>query len=454
MASLSSSVGAIPVSNPIPVPQIPEGGVRLVDIDAKTQKQWEDTLMMMTWKAPGMQHLFYSLLDAKGSSESEYSALMSRDIPVACTDGRHISVNPDTFFDMTLPQRTFVMAHEVAHNARGDVETLRRLSLAGVITMSDGTFLPFDEETVQISMDAVINAWLIESDIGEPPEGCVNDPKVTGADSWVDVYKKYYKKKPPGGGKKPADGAGMGQGGDLVAPGALTGQDPNVAAGKRNPDQWGLEIAQALALEKIKRHGDLPAGYSRFFEELLDPKIAWQDKIQMLINKATGDGSLRWDVPHPYLGYAGDDQYFVPSETGFGAGWILLWMDTSGSVGEKELLDGSSEVVGILELVNPERLTVVWNDAAISYVDEVRDVSDMQAIRARGVKGGGGTDYAPVLDWIKKNHDGNPDLFIGFTDGYVNYPKKPHPFPTIWASSTDFEYPFGEVVRLNQPKGP
>lgn len=458
MTNLQSSVGAIPVSNPIPVLQIPEGGVRLVDLTTEQNRKWEDALSMMMWKAPGMQHLFYTLLDAKdGTSASNYSALMSRDIPIAATDGTHISVNPDTFFKLKLPERVFVLAHEVAHNARGDVEMLRRISTAGRVPMNDGTFLPFDNDTMQKSMDAVINAWLIESDIGEPPPMGFYDDNVTGADSAIDVYKRYYKAKPPDG-KKPSpqpgqSPAGAGGGFDqLTAPGALTGKDPAKAAAGRSEERWGVEMTQALALEKMKRHGNVPAGYSRFFEKLLEPKITWQDHILMLINRTVGEGGLRWDLPHPYLGNAGDDQYFMPAPTGFGAGWIVIWMDTSGSIGEKELLDGATEVVGLLEEVNPQRLTVIWNDAAISYVDEIRDAADMAAVRKRGVKGGGGTDYEPVQTWIKKNGDGNPDLFIGFTDGYVTFPKKEHPYPTIWASSTDVEYPFGEAVRLNKPK--
>lgn len=461
MSVSQNSVGVIPVSNPIPVqqPSIPEGGVTLVTLSAEHKRKWDDTLSMMMWKAPGMQHLFYTLLDAKGSTASDYSALMTTDVPWACTDGQHISINPEPFFKLTLPQRVFVLAHEVAHNARGDVETLNRLAQSGRIPMNDGTSLPFDEDTVQESMDVVINAWLIESDIGDPvPEG-VYDAEASGADSWVDVYQKRYKAPPPGkkqGGQQgqnhtPNQGAPAKPGGfdKLVKPGALTGQNPAQAAAKRSPDKWGVELTQALALEKMKRHGLMPEGFSRFFEKLLEPKVTWQEHIQMLINRAVGDGSLRWDLPHPYLGNAGDDQYFMPAPTGFGAGWILVFMDTSGSVGAKELLDGATEVVGLLEEVTPQRLTVIWNDAAISYVDEVSDRADMDAIRKRGVKGGGGTNYAPVLKWIEKNGEGDPDLFIGFTDGYMDYPSKPHRFPTIWASSTDFEYPFGDVVRLN-----
>ncbi len=456
MGKLNASVGSIPTTNPIPASispcTIPDGGVRLTTLDAATQKKWEDTLSMLMWKAPGMAHLLYSLLDAQGSSESQYVALMSKDVPVAATDGRHISLNPDTFFQMTLPERVFVLAHEVCHNARGDCEMLHRVSASGKVPMYDGTSLPFDDETIQTSMDAVINAWLKESDIGDPPACGHFDDKVTGSDSFLDVYKKYYKKKPEGGEDgQPKPGKGKGGGFDtLTKPGALTGKDPAKAASQRSNDKWGVEMQQALALEKMKRHGSLPACMERFFNDLLEPKIRWQDKIQMLINRVVGDGSWRWDVPHPYLGNAGGDQYFVPSPTGFGAGWILLWMDTSGSIGEKELLEGSSEVVGLLEEVTPQRLTVVWCDAAISYVDEITDVADMAAVRARGVKGGGGTDYQPVLDWIAKNNDGYPDLFIAFTDGYVTFPAKEHPFPTIWASSTDVVYPFGEVVRLNQ----
>jgi hypothetical protein len=52
----------------------------------------------------------------------------------------------------------------------------------------------------------------------------------------------------------------------------------------------------------------------------------------------------------------------------------------------------------------------------------------------------------PVFDWIAEQ-DTPPDLFIGFTDGEVNFVTEPS-FPVIWACNTEKEFPYGEVVRV------
>ena len=70
--------------------------------------------------------------------------------------------------------------------------------------------------------------------------------------------------------------------------------------------------------------------------------------------------------------------------------------------------------------------------------------------KLKQVAAAGNTFKAIATDWIAKNNRGEqPDLFIGFTDGEVAFAKS-HPFPTIWASSTDKKYPFGQVVRVNK----
>ena len=38
---------------------------------------------------------------------------------------------------------------------------------------------------------------------------------------------------------------------------------------------------------------------------------------------------------------------------------------------------------------------------------------------------------------------------IALTDGYVTFPEAEPDFMMIWASTTDIEYPFGDVVRIN-----
>jgi len=65
------------------------------------------------------------------------------------------------------------------------------------------------------------------------------------------------------------------------------------------------------------------------------------------------------------------------------------------------------------------------------------------------VKGGGGTDCMPVFDWIA-NHTEKPEVFIGFTDGYVSFPPQEPDIPVIiWAMTTAWSLPLVIPCRSN-----
>lgn len=439
-------------------------GVTHSQLTQEQQEKWSSTISMMTWTAPGFLHLMYKLLNAQNNAPgAPHVAIMSKDCSIAATDGHNIMVNPDTFFGpipmkdgkthkpFTLPERVFIMCHEIVHNVFGDVELLHRCVATGKVPMADGTRVPFDMATMQIAMDARINALLIESRFGKPPADIGHfDADVKGSDSVLDVYKRYYEDKFPDG--KGHDPGSIPDGFDLVmAPGSTTGQNAATAAQQRNPGQWAMEIAAAQQVQDKHDHGRMSAGLKRMFQSILEPEVPWLDHIETLINRATGSGGYDWTSPNDWLGGTPTgDQYFCPKENGHGAGWIVVWGDTSGSRNSQEIASNIAELAGIMEDVNPQRLTVLWCDAAIGQIDEIEDIADLAAIQSRGTFGGGGTDYGPVLDWIRDQPD-QPDLFIGFTDGYVDFPEREHTFPTIWASSTDgVAYPFGQVVRVNK----
>lgn len=417
---------------------------------SQTQKRkWEDTMSMMVWTAAGFQHILYRLLNAQSNTPSDHVAIMSKAVPVAATDGANIIVNPDTFFEYSLPERVFITAHEIVHNILDDVNLLHRCNTSGKVPMNDHSSRPFDNETMQKAMDARINAMLVESRIGQMPKDAIFEKDVKGSDSVLDIYQGMYDKKFPKGGKnQPSNAPGPNPGGfdQVLAPGQANGQSPHKAAAARNPGQWAAEVAAAQTIETMKAQGKLGAALKRLFQSVLEPEVPWIDHIETLINRKVGDGGYDWTTPDPYMAV---HDFFSPSPTGHGAGWIVVWGDTSGSRSDAELTSNMAELAGIMEAVNPERLTVVWCDADINHIDELQDPADLAVIQSRGTGGGGGTDFQPVLDWIDKNGEGAPDLFIGFTDGYVSFPKEPA-FPTIWASSTDKSYPYGQVVRVNK----
>lgn len=407
-----------------------------------TQKQaWESTCSMMVWTCPGFQHLWYKLLN---NHNGDYTAVMTKSVPIAATDAKNILVNPDKFFEFDLRERTFIMAHEIVHNVYGDVELLHRCHTAGSVPMNDGTSLPFHNHIMQRAMDLRINALLIKSRIGKPPKEGHFDDAMDGSESVLDVYQKVYEAEKPGDGQGDEQGDNPGGFDNLMKPGQSTGQSPQQAAQQRNQQQWQVEVAAAQIIEQNRSQGKMAAALKRMFETILEPEIDWRAHIQTLINRITGSGGWNWKQPDEWWT---PHEFFSPRRSGRGAGWIVIWGDTSGSRSDTEVASNIAELKGMLEDVNPARLTMIWCDAEIEdgSIVELRDASELHDLKPVG---GGGTSVQPVYDWMAKQQD-EPDLFIGFTDGYVGFPPAPK-CPVIWASSTDNKYPYGSVVRVNK----
>jgi predicted metal-dependent peptidase len=64
------------------------------------------------------------------------------------------------------------------------------------------------------------------------------------------------------------------------------------------------------------------------------------------------------------------------------------------------------------------------------------------------LKGGGGTSFKPVFNWIKKESL-NLDCLIYFTDLYGDFPEEKPMYNTYWVTQTDnIEVPFGRIIKL------
>jgi predicted metal-dependent peptidase len=411
-----------------------------IELTPEQKQKWGDTMSLMAWTAPGFRHLFYKLL---AYNKGQHVAVFTDKVPLAATDGQHILLNPEPFFKMELKERVFVITHEVIHNVFNDIELLHRCRTSEKVPLNNGTTLPFDEDTMQKSMDYRINALIVDSRIGAMPKtadgkqmGCW-DTNLSGPnDSVLDVYEKVYKNKPPS--PKGFD--------KVLKPGSSTGQNPGAASQSRNGQQWAVEIAAAQTIEAMKSQGKMPGALQRMFHDLLNPEVPWTDHIRAIFARRVGSGSYNWRRPDRRFIVR---DIYLPSSSGFGAGWVVCWGDTSGSISQPELEKYMGELGGIIEDVRPRRLTVLWCDSKIHHVDEIEDTADLQSIKARGVGGGGGTSVNPVFDWIFENPDEQPDCFIGFTDGHVGFPQMEPEFDVVWCCTTKQPFPWGEVVRIN-----
>jgi predicted metal-dependent peptidase len=379
------------------------------------------------------------------NAASKHVAMFTRDVPIAATDGSNLLLNPDTFFTHNLNERIFIVTHEIMHCIWNHCGLMHQFHRRGKVSYPDGSSLPYDQETMNIATDLVINDCLIESKIGMFNKNWLHDTNyATAMDSAIDAYKKVYKKKQ--GGKGPG---GKGPGGvgfdEHLPPGTSQGKDPGEATSGRNEVEWTTQIAAAV--NAARTQGKLPAGLERLLGEILEPKVDWKDKIAALFARKVGSGSNDWRRADRRLIVR---DIYAPGRSGFGAGTVVIGVDTSGSIREQELNMFFAEMAGILEDVKPKRMVVMWCDASVQRVDEVEEAADLNSLRKKGAPGGGGTLFTPVFDEIKKMGLDNVDALVYLTDGYGSFPKAAPEYAVIWGniSGDSVKYPFGDVVDI------
>ena len=91
-------------------------------------------------------------------------------------------------------------------------------------------------------------------------------------------------------------------------------------------------------------------------------------------------------------------------------------------------------------------------DAAVQQVHELSAMSDLEEFRSKGAKGGGGTDFRPVFEWIKDNLPNEPDAVVYLTDMQGRFPREAPAFPVVWAATTKDKGPFGETVHIDMSR--
>jgi predicted metal-dependent peptidase len=263
----------------------------------------------------------------------------------------------------------------------------------------------------------------------------------TYVDSAIDVYRKLYDPKKGGGkgpGRKPAGGQGRFD--EHLKPGTSKGKDPAKAVSERNGQEW--KVAIAAARDSAKAQGMLPAAMERVFNDMIEPAICWQDKIEAFFQRKVGGPG--YDFRRPDRRFV-QRQIYIPSRSGHGAGDIVVAIDTSGSIGQDMLNRFMAEVKGILSDLRPQRVFVLWIDAKLHKVDEVDDPADISTLKPHG---GGGTDFRPAFTWVADNFI-KPDALVYFTDLYGPWPDKAPAYPVLWARTDPNVKPaWGDIVDV------
>lgn len=199
------------------------------------------------------------------------------------------------------------------------------------------------------------------------------------------------------------------------------------------------KINERLIQDELTR-GDLPLGLERFFDLTFSSKIDWREELRDAIDRFYKD-DYRVLPPSKKLLYLGT---YLPSLTS-NRFKLTIAIDSSGSVDEQLLSSFMSEVNTIMLSISNYEIDIIVADAKVHSHDTFYEGDELLYT----LKGGGGTDFRPVFEYIEQNlYDTSLLLYFTDLDG-VFYKEEPL-YEVVWISAKESDVPYGRVILLDQ----
>jgi predicted metal-dependent peptidase len=196
-------------------------------------------------------------------------------------------------------------------------------------------------------------------------------------------------------------------------------------------DATKAEMIRKEVAERIeavcRQAGKMPAGWKRWAEGVLNPKVNWPAHIRTVTAKMIRDCTLgRYDRtykrPNRRQSCYGSiimPSFYQPRPR------IGLVMDTSGSMSNKNLARGVTETASIFRQLGPgTEIIFACCDAAVHSVKKLYNAKNIELF------GGGGTEMPAAIEKFEQMKE-KVDLLIIVTDCYTAWPEKPPSFDTL-----------------------
>ena len=330
-------------------------------------------------------------------------------VPTACTNGRDEKYGRMFVDSITDAELRFVILHECYHKLYRHLITWRHLH-------------DIDPMRANMACDYVINIKIADDNtdgFAVMPKGCCYNVKYRGWDSAA-VFNDLPENNSSGGeGGEPGDDTGTGfdehdwQGAEELTP-------DEVRELERDIDEAVRQGALAA--------GKLGTGVDRDLADLLEPQVDWREVLREFIQTTcAGNDYSTWQRPNRRYVSSG---YYMPSGISEQVGELVVAVDTSGSVGQRELSAFMAEIKSICDTVHPECIRLLYWDTKVRQ-DEKYDMADLDdLIKTTKPKGGGGTDVGCVGEYLTAKGI-KPQAAIVLTDGYVGHWGK-WACPVLW----------------------
>jgi len=323
----------------------------------------------------------------------------------AATDGRHFYYN-SRFIDMLRPKEIeFLFGHEVLHcvydhfGRRGDRDPM----------------------LFNVANDYAVNGDLKKHRVGEfiTSVPCLYDAKYEGKSS-EEIYDDLYENAEKinlsdlidkllddhldGEGDSDSDDDGDEKNGK--------GKKPKMSAEERQKIRDEIKEAVLSAAAASDGAGNLPAGVKRLIQDMTAPKMNWRELLRMQL-ESTIKSDFTW-MRASRRGWHMDA--VMPGMKNDELIDIAIGIDASGSIDERMLRDFLAETQGIMDQFQSYNIHIFTFDTRV-YNPAQYNSDNLDGICDYEVKGGGGTDFDAIFDYLKEEQI-EPKRLVVFTDGY------------------------------------
>jgi predicted metal-dependent peptidase len=337
-------------------------------------------------------------------------------VPTACTNGRDEMYGREFVKQLNDAELRFLVLHEVYHKLFRHLTTWQHLYQQ-------------DAQLANMACDYVINLKIVDDNAKDRfatmtgiLEGGCYDTKYAGMDT-AQVYNLL---------RDDQDGNEGGQGSESLPDGGQPFDEHDWDGAEEMTADEQRELAREI--DEAVRQGALVAGKlgsggDRDLAELLQPQVNWREVLREFV-QTTCTGSDYSTYRRPNRRYLSSGMY-MPSGISEQVGELVVAIDTSGSIGQRELSAFLTEVKEICETVHPESVRLMYWDTRVCR-DEKYDMHELDTlVQSTKPAGGGGTDVDCVTDYIRDNNI-NAQAAIVLTDGYLFGGWGQWTMPVLW----------------------
>lgn len=196
-----------------------------------------------------------------------------------------------------------------------------------------------------------------------------------------------------------------------------------------------------------KGRGTMPLAAQRVIEELKNPTLDWRTILNEFVQEEICDYSF--SPPDKRME---DSPFFLPdfNEKDESIKDILFMIDTSGSMSDVQITECYSEIYGAIgQFGGKLQGKLGFFDAVVVEPIPFENEDEFKIIRP---KGGGGTSFDIIFDYVEKEMEEEPPVSIVIlTDGYAPIPDESRAggIPVLWIINNDsVTPPWGKIARI------